>query len=218
MDCSCSSDYEEVFSERAATVTAARFRRRGLTGTSRRIVATLTKLGQHPSSVLEVGGGIGEIQVAMLENGLAESATNVELAGNWEKEAARLLEERGLRDRVTRLRGDFVQLAPTLPIADVVILNRVVCCYPRWRDLLSHAGSLAKRHLIVTFPRPGMRALVGIENLYHRLRARSFRAFVHPAKAMMGLLTQSGFHARADHRSLVWRTVLVSRRENENGS
>ena len=96
MECRCPSDYEEVFSERAARATAARFRRRGLTGTSRTIVAQLTELGVRGSSVLEIGGGLGEIQVVLLERGLADFATNVDLATNWEREASALLDERGL--------------------------------------------------------------------------------------------------------------------------
>jgi hypothetical protein len=211
MDCQCPNDYEEVFSQRAATATAERFRRRGLTGTSATIAAQLTDLGVRRSSILEIGGGLGEIQVVMLEKGLAERATNVDLAANWEEPAARLLVERGMQDRVTRLCGDFVKIAPTLPMFDLVILNRVVCCYPNWRSLLSQACSRTRDHLIFTFPRPWTRPIVSIENLYQRLRGRSFRAFVHSAEAMIALITQAGFHPLADHRSFFWRTVLVAR-------
>ncbi|HJR86296.1 MAG TPA: methyltransferase domain-containing protein [Acidimicrobiia bacterium] len=210
MECRCPSDYEEVFSERAARATAARFRRRGLTGTSRTIVAQLTKMGVR-GSVLEIGGGLGEIQVALLERGLADFATNVDLATNWEREAAALLDERGLQDRVTRVCGDFVQLAPTLPRSDLVILNRVVCCYPDWRALLTHACSRAATHLVFSFPRPWLRPILWIENLFHRVRGRRFRAFIHPAPEMMTLLDNAGFRPIADHRSSVWRTTLVER-------
>ena len=211
MECRCPSDYEEVFSERAARATAARFRRRGLTGTSRTIVAQLTELGVRVSSVLEIGGGLGEIQVVLLERGLADFATNVDLATNWEREASALLDERGLQDRVTRVCGDFVQLAPTLPRSDLVILNRVVCCYPDWRALLSHASSRAATHLVFTFPRPWLRPTLWIENLFHRVRGRRFRAFIHPAPEMMALLENADFRPIADHRSSAWRTTVVAR-------
>jgi magnesium-protoporphyrin O-methyltransferase len=215
MECRCPSDYEEVFSGRAARETAARFRRRGPTGTSRTIIAQLTDLGVRYSSVLEVGGGLGEIPVVMLEQGLADRATNVDLATNWEEEASALLAERGLQDRVTRVCGDFVQLAPTLPRSDLVILNRVVCCYPDWRSLLDQAASRATGHLVFAFPRGGWsRPLLWIENLWHRVRGRQFRAFIHPAPAMMTLLENAGFRQIADHRSNLWRTALVARRSH----
>ncbi|HJU51080.1 MAG TPA: class I SAM-dependent methyltransferase [Acidimicrobiia bacterium] len=212
MECQCPNDYEAVFSERAARETAARFRRRGLTGTSRTIVAQLTDLGGRYSSVLEIGGGLGEIPVVMLERGLADHATNVDLATNWEKEALALLSERGLQERVTRVCGDFVQLAPTLPRSDLVILNRVVCCYPDWRSLLDQAASRARGHLVFAFPRGGwLRPVLSMENLWHRMRGRQFRAFIHPAPAMMTLLENAGLRQIADDRSYLWRTALVSR-------
>lgn len=211
MECGCPSDYAEVFPESEARANAARFRRRGLRGISRAMVAQLTDLGIRSSSLLEIGGGLGEIQVVMLESGLADFATNVDLATNWEREALALLAERGLQDRVTRVCGDFVELAPTLPRADLVILNKVVCCYPDWRALLGHASSRASTHLVFSFPRPWLRPVLWIENFLHRVRGRSFRAFIHPAPAMMTLLANSGFHPIADHRSLIWRASLLAR-------
>ena len=164
-------------------------------------------------SLLEVGGGVGEIQVALLEEGAASSAINVDLSSNWEGEAADLLAERGLTERVTRLTGDFVEVAPSLPHADAVILHRVVCCYPDWKGMLTTAVSRANRHIAVTFPRPRpwFRAMLVIENGVHRLRRRSFRAFIHPPDAMIGFLKSSGFPIVADHRDLVWRTVIAER-------
>jgi hypothetical protein len=48
---------------------------------------------------------------------------------NWERAAQALLDERGLSDRVSRVVGDFIDEAEGLPMADVGILHRVVCCY-----------------------------------------------------------------------------------------
>ena len=123
MECGCPSDYAEVFPESEARENAARFRRRGLRGISRAVVAQLTDLGIRSSSLLEIGGGLGEIQVVMLESGLADSATNVDLATNWESEALALLKERGLQDRVTRVCGDFVELAPDIVKIDMSLVR-----------------------------------------------------------------------------------------------
>lgn len=168
-------------------------------------------------TLLEVGGGVGEIQVAMLESGGAASAINIELSPNWETAAQDLLSERGLTDRVTRLSGDFVAEAGSLPRADAVILHRVVCCYPDWNAMLTAAASRADRFVVVTFPRPRLwfRTTVAIENGFHRLRKRQFRAFIHPPSAMMGLLTSSGYPVVADHEGLLWRTVVAGRKTQD---
>ncbi len=149
--------------------------------------------------------------MTLLERGLAGTATNVELAANWETAAHDLLLEKGLHERVKRLRGDFVDIASSIPNADLVILNRVVCCYPDWRTLLGSAVSRTDRCLVMSFPRPWSRSLLWIENLLHRLRGRSFRAYVHPPEAMIGSLISFGFQVEAEAASLVWRTVLLAR-------
>ena len=80
-------------------------------------------------ALLEIGGGIGDIQLELLKTGAAR-ATNVELATQYESVASELIHDRGLDDRVDRRLGDFVREADTIPGADVVVMNRVVCCYP----------------------------------------------------------------------------------------
>jgi protein-L-isoaspartate O-methyltransferase len=173
----------------------------------------LTELGPKGMTVLEVGGGVGEIQVALLESGVAASAINIDLSPNWEGAARALLAERGLTDRVTRLTGDFVHEAAGLPKADAVILHQVVCCYPDWKAMLTAAASRANRFVVVTFPRPRLwfRAIATVENGFHRLRKRQFRAFIHPPEAMIRLLETSGYPLIADDEKPLWRTVIADR-------
>ena len=211
--CCNGGDYEELFTARAATSLANRFRRKGLRGSAATVVELLTDLGPKGMTVLEVGGGVGEIQVALLESGVAASAINVDLSPNWETAAQALLAERGLTDRATRLNGDFVHLAASLPKADAVILHQVVCCYPDWKGLLTAAASRANLFVIVTFPRqrPWFTIIAAIENGYHRFRKRQFRAFIHPPEAMIGLLSSLGYAMVADHEGLLWRTAITGR-------
>ena len=141
-----------MFTSKGAAAGAKRFRRRGLTGTARELARAVVGSGIPSGSILEVGGGLGEIQVTLLEQGNAASSVNVDLASNWEVEARRLLGEKGLESKVERIVGDFVQIEPDLASADVVILHRVVCCYPDWRALLTAAIAKADRLIALTFP------------------------------------------------------------------
>ena len=211
-NCCNGGDYEEVFTSQAATARAKRFRRSGLRGSAATVVELLTEFGPKGMTVLEVGGGVGEIQVALLESGVAASAINIDLSPNWETPAAALLSERGLTGRVTRRNGDFVLEAADLPTADAVILHRVVCCYPDWKGMLKSAASRSNRLVVVTFPRPTpwFRVIAAIENGYHRLRKRQFRAFLHPPEAMIGLLGSLGYQVVADHQGVIWRTAMAA--------
>jgi hypothetical protein len=97
--------YNRLFSARQARHDAARYRKRGLGGTSRDLVELAGDVSGE--TVLEIGGGVGAIELELLAAG-AEHATNVELSGEYEEEAATLLAERGLGERVDRRVADFV--------------------------------------------------------------------------------------------------------------
>src|SRR5919202_4800027 len=105
--CCIPAGYRKVFGERTARRDARKYRRRGLDGASRHVVGFLTDRGVEGDSVLEVGGGVGAIQLELLKAG-AERAVDVELSPEYEPVAAELLHEARLEGRVERRLGDFV--------------------------------------------------------------------------------------------------------------
>jgi magnesium-protoporphyrin O-methyltransferase len=207
-DCCSRSGYETTFGDRFARHLARRYRKRGLDRTRRRLVGFLGDHGIDGASVLEIGGGVGEIQVELLRRG-ATRATNLELSTSYEDEAARLIDGAGMTGRVTRR---FVDIATEQ--ADIVVLHRVVCCYPDHERLLAAAGSHARRLLVFSHPprNATSRFLMWGENLLFRLRGSDFRAFVHPPDAMVAVLQQQGLTVRYRHRSsLSWCVVGLER-------
>ena len=204
-----------MFTSRQARRTAARFRRNGLKGSAGDLVRGIEGAAARGSSVLEVGGGVGQIQVALLESGLAGSATNVELSSSWEGAGTALLAERGLEDRVQRIQGDFVDRAATLPKADVVVLHRVVCCYPDWEAMLTAAIGRANEVVAITLPsdRWWTRFGIRIGNMACRVSGRSFRGYVHPLAPMISLLQRSGFAIVSETPGNIWRTLIASARQ-----
>lgn len=209
----CCGGYDEVFTERQARWLRRRYSRRGLTGPGRTMVTWLRSRGLlEGASVLELGGGVGELQVELLRQG-AGSVTNVELASSWESEAGRLLDEHGLRGRVQRVLGDLV-LDPTLAgEADVVVLNRVVCCYPDYTGLLRAAGERARRAVVLSHPprTPSVRAGLVVLNAWERLRGRDYRAWAHPPGAMLAVLEDQGLRPAMSERSGMWRVRGLER-------
>src|SRR2546422_4552891 len=97
--CCNPTDYRRLFSRKFASRDARRYRKRGLTGTSRTLVELAGDV--RGATVLDVGGGIGAIELELLAAGAAR-ATNVELSGGYEEEATELIATRGLSDRVER--------------------------------------------------------------------------------------------------------------------
>lgn len=202
-----------MFTPRQATGTASRFLRRGLRGSALDIVKGIGAVGSRGVSMLEVGGGVGQIQIALIESGIAASAINVELSSSWENAAAGLLAERGLEGRVQRIAGDFVEKADSLPQADIVVLHRVLCCYPDWKAMLAAAVATANHVIALTFPMDRWWNRIGISmgNLICRIRGQSFRGYVHRPEPMIGLVMNGGFAIVQDLQGRIWRTVIASR-------
>src|SRR4029453_15512290 len=177
-DCCDRPGYQTGFAARFARRTARAYRKRGLNKTQLRMVSFLTEHGIQDASVLEIGGGGGDLQGELLSRG-AREATNLEISRNYETEAAALLERTGIADRVIRR---FVDIAPSpaeVAPADVVVLPRVGACFPDYPRLLSAAATHARRLLVFSYPPRNLftRALLRCENLPHRLRGGDFLAF-----------------------------------------
>jgi 2-polyprenyl-3-methyl-5-hydroxy-6-metoxy-1,4-benzoquinol methylase len=209
----CDGDgYDAVFNDRFARKVARRYRRRGLNATSTQMVEFLSAHGLEGASVLEIGGGVGEIQIELLRRGAAR-VTNLEISANYEAEAAQLLEHSGFSERVTRRRLDIAQSPASVEPADIVVLHRVVCCYADYQALLSAAGSHAQRLLVFSHPPRNVRSRMAIwaENFVRRLRGDSFRAFVHPPGAMVSVLNDAGLTTRFVHRGWSWHVVGLER-------
>jgi magnesium-protoporphyrin O-methyltransferase len=203
---------DRMFGDRFARWAAARYCKRGLGMTARRIVELVSERGLVGATLLEVGGGVGEIQVELLKRG-AVRATNLELSPAYEREARRLLADAGLSGRVERRILDIAATPEGVEVADIVVLHRVVCCYPDYARLLAAVADHARRQVVFSHPpRNGVsRALVGTQNLFFRLRGREFRVFAHPPQAMLAVLADHGLHPRTIRRGAVWQVVAATR-------
>jgi magnesium-protoporphyrin O-methyltransferase len=204
--------YDRTFNRRFARRSADRYRRRGLDGTGRRIVQLIEERGVQGASVLEVGGGVGDIQVELLKRG-ASHATNLELSSAYEPEAERLLADAGMTGRADRRIVDIAVAPDDVPPADVVILNRVVCCYPDYARLLGAVAGHARRQVVFSHPPRNLlsRLVVRAQNLLFRMLGSDFRVFAHPPQAMLAVLSERGLLPDRTERTLVWRVTAASR-------
>ena len=213
MACCCDPrGCDELFGKRFARRMAARYRRRGLDRSARRMVAFLEARGIVDATVLEVGGGVGEIEIELLKRGALRSV-NLELSAAYDFEAHRLLAEAGFEGRAERRLYDIAVDPSGVQPADVVVMHRVVCCYPDYERLLSAAAGRARRLLVFSYPRrnAASRAFIGLQNVAFRITRRRFRTFVHPPAEMLSVLEEGGLSKTFAHRGIAWQVAGLER-------
>jgi magnesium-protoporphyrin O-methyltransferase len=138
---------------------------------------------------------------------------NRELSPAYDEEARRLLEEVGLEDKIERCLGDIAVDGTGVTPADVVVLHRVVCCYPDYDRLLTAAAEHAKRLVVFSYP-PRERNLPSrcdSQNLVFKLRRKEFRTFAHPPNAMLAVFESHGFRRALDRHGFVWQVAGLER-------
>ena len=164
-------------------------------------------------TVLEVGGGVGAIELELLAAG-AERTTNVELAATYEDEAAELARERHVEHRVQRRVGDFVAEAAELEPHDVVVMHRVVCCYPDADAMIGAGADRARVRLLLTYPQDRwlLRMGVVVVNALLRLRGSTFQVYVHRRAQIDAVAGAHGLAlAHRRRHGLLWESAAFGR-------
>jgi magnesium-protoporphyrin O-methyltransferase len=207
----CATDYRRMFNSRFAERDARRFQARGLTGSSRELAGLAGDV--RGLTVLDVGGGVGAIGLELLAAG-ASQATNVEISGGYEEAAAELLRERGVEGRVDRRVTDFVEDGSEIAAHDVVVMHRVVCCYPDVDALMGAAADHARMRLVLTYPQDHawIRLGLAVVNAFLRARGCGFRTYAHPVSRILGAAESRGLRLeRRVRHGRLWESAALAR-------
>jgi SAM-dependent methyltransferase len=212
MPCNCCEIADGAFGEQEAKSQLGEYRRRGPAKQTRSILDAIRSLHLKNAGLLDIGGGIGVIHHELLED-VASTAVHVDASSAYLKEAKAESARRGHGGRVTFIHADFTDVESSLPAADIVTLDRVVCCYPDFRRLLQAASRHSQLALALTYPREAwyLRITWPLMNFFQRLRKDPFRVFLHPISEMDSLLKKEGFERVTVRRLFVWEMALYQR-------
>jgi magnesium-protoporphyrin O-methyltransferase len=217
MTCSHCVGAADLFGERQAKRDLRRLRRHGPGRPTRRLLEDLKARSVVGASVMDVGGGVGALQLGLLEAGAAR-ALNVDASPAYQEAARDEARTRGLTGKLTYRTGDVVDLAPDIEPHDVVTLDRVLCCYPDVAALVDATAALAVRLWGAVLPRETwyMRLWMGVINAFQRLRRHPFRVYVHDVAAVRERLAGHGFRIVRESRTTCWEVWLFERRREGN--
>ncbi|HEY3011305.1 MAG TPA: class I SAM-dependent methyltransferase [Gemmatimonadales bacterium] len=210
--CCHSEAIDRHFGAARAAEELARYRKRGPSGTARLMLRAIRELRPPADSLLDIGAGIGVLHHELLA-GPVGLATHVEAARAYVEAAKGESLRRGQAERIQFRHGDFLALSPTLPDADLVTLDRVVCCYPELDPMVRVSMAKARRYYAISFPhdRWYVRIHTAWQNLRRRRAGNPFRTFVHSPSRIHALLAEGGMRVMVFRQTLVWQVFLCAR-------
>jgi len=209
--CGCDGGFE-IFDEKSAEEDLQRYRGHGPDATTATLVEMIRDRGVSGSSLLDIGGGIGVIDHELLRAG-AGHAVLVDASGPAVEMARREARRRGTLDRLEFVDGDFVSRASDVDVADIVTLDRVICCYPDVESLVRLSATRARSLYGLVLPRDRrlLRWALPLLNAWFRVRGFRYRTFLHANAKVDALVAAAGLRQVRESRTFMWRVVLYER-------
>ena len=210
--CRHCEDAGDLFNSRAARRDLRRYRSRGPSASTQLLLDALLSQRSGDQTLLDIGGGVGAIPLALLQAGYSE-AVQVDASADYLAAAKEEAERQGLAEQLDYRYGDFVDLAADIGAADVVTLDRVICCYPDVERLVSDSAAKARHIYGLVYPRERFVTRAGalLANLWFRLRGSAFRTYLHPATKVERILHRHGFRQTHAAQTLLWRVATYQR-------
>ena len=168
--------------------------------------------GRKDLTLLDIGAGVGAIHHALL-NGVVSRATHIDASPGQLAAARDETERRGHTEAVRFLEGDFTSLADQVAAADIVTLDRVICCFDDMERLVRLSAAKAMRFYGAVYPRDvrWMHFGIGMINLVQRVKRSPFRVFLHDPRRIDALLRSAGLELWSERRTAGWEAVVYRR-------
>ena len=211
-DCCRAAPCEEVFGSRTAEGDLHEYLSHGLGTIETRMLDAIPPLVVAGARrVLEIGGGVGALQAELVLKG-ASSGEVIELVGAYEPYARRLATKLGIGDRTSFRVADVIENPQQVQDADIVVMNRVVCCSPDGLRLTAVAAGLTRQVLAISYPRSLaiLRLMQRLQEPFARLFRRRYRFYIHDARAIRTAATAAGMSLQAAGHGAFWEYAVFA--------
>lgn len=213
MGCCQCEGIETRFDQAYVAKKLKRYQNEGPKDTTQILIAAIKGSMSKDMTLLDIGSGLGDIQHALLSAGVKESINceaSTAFINACKEEALRL----GNADRITHIKGDFVDVAADIPEVDIVTLDRVICCYHEMPELVSKSLGKARRLYGIVIPIDKWWVKLGTwvyYNLRFLFQRNPFRVFVHSTEAIEGLILSQGFERVFFETKGTWQVSVYAR-------
>lgn len=212
MNCCQCQGIEEVFSQPFVTKELSRYRVKGPIKTTRMLIDAIKAEGVDGLTLLDIGGGVGAVEHELLDAGV-NCATDVDASQAYINAARDEAQRKGYVEKVSYHYGNFVELAEDIGPADIVTLDRVICCFDDMERLVGLSAERARKLYGLVYPRDTwlMKIGIAIMNFFLLLRRSPYRSYFYQTKAVEAILRNNGFKRRSFSQTMAWQVAVYAR-------
>ncbi len=203
---------EEVFGPEKARRDLKRYLNKGPDKTTEIMLRSIRRARLNEVQLLDIGGGIGVLHHELFKDTI-NRAVHVDASSAFIDIAQEQDLEHGRGAQVDYIHGDVVDLSSSMPASQIVTLDRVICCYPDWENLVKVTANKANMLYVFSIPRDRwfVKIVISIENAFRRIKGDAFRAFVHSSDELHGLLDQLGWQQLSIEGTLSWEVYTYTK-------
>lgn len=194
MNSCCTLSYHTEFDLKLARRELKQYKKSGAKKNSQPMITKLRSLDLHDKTLLDIGGGIGSVIFELLKEGL-QKATYVDISSGYAQIFQEEVEQQKGNNQIEIFQGDFLDLHTEIQPAQLVTLDKVICCYEDYRKLVKYSLNKSQRWYAFIIPRDTwwVKAVHGLELLGRKLIRNSFRTWIHPVNDIRELIVNQGF-------------------------
>jgi len=212
MSCCQCQGIENMFDKKTAKRNLKRFLKKGPSKTTAMLLDAIHKEGVQGLDFLDIGGGIGAIQYDLIKAG-ASNGTSIEASSAYIDLVKEVTLQNGLDKRVDFKHGDFTKTASDIDTADIVTLDKVICCYDNMSELVMLSSKLARKIYAVIYPRDVWWTKLALlfMNFFSIIKGSSFRVFIHPTKEVEEIIFGNGLKRNYYATTIFWQVATFTK-------
>ena len=212
MSCCQCQGIENMFDKKAAKRHLKRYLKNGPSKTTNMLLDAIHKIDVQGLDFLDIGGGIGAIQYDLIKAG-ASGGTSIEASSAYIDVVKDEILQNRLAETVSFKFGDFTTMASDVNSADIVTLDKVICCYDDMSELVGLSSKLARKIYAVIYPRDVWWTKLAflMMNLYSRIKGSSFRTFIHPTQKVEEIIFGNGLKRNYYATTLIWQVAIFTK-------
>ncbi|NND33192.1 MAG: hypothetical protein HKN76_11430 [Saprospiraceae bacterium] len=216
MHCCRTQDYSDLFDSQKALADLNDYRKNGVKKSSRPLFVVIDQLPLQGQTLLDIGGGIGAVVFELFAKGIRYAEIN-DISAAYIKQ---FREESVRQEVVAKSRsfiGDFTSVHRDIAEADLITLDKVICCYPDYRSLVQLSSAKARRWYAINLPRNAwwVYILMRIDYYWQKMvRGKAFLTYFHPLSEIETQLAQAGFRKIKQKTQNEWVALLFERDQN----